>query len=87
MSLNIKNAETERLARELAAATGETITQAVTVAVRERLDRVGPCEADRVARRLAELLRISEDTGPRWKEPWRSADHGDLLYGDRGLPN
>lgn len=37
MRLTIKNKETDRLARELAAATGESITAAVTQAVRERL--------------------------------------------------
>lgn len=40
MRLNIKNPETDRLARELAAATGESITAAVTAAVRERLQRI-----------------------------------------------
>ena len=40
MSLNIKNAETYRLVRELAEATGESLTEAVGNAVRERLERV-----------------------------------------------
>ena len=40
MSLNIKNEEAERLVRQLAAATGESVTLAITVAVRERLERV-----------------------------------------------
>lgn len=39
MSLNIKNPETNRLARELARRTGESVTQAVTVALQERLER------------------------------------------------
>ncbi|HEV2149211.1 MAG TPA: type II toxin-antitoxin system VapB family antitoxin [Longimicrobiaceae bacterium] len=39
MALNIKNPEAERLARELARATGENITQAVTQALREQLIR------------------------------------------------
>jgi antitoxin VapB len=39
MALNIKHAEADRLARELAAMTGETLTQAVVVALRERLER------------------------------------------------
>lgn len=37
MALNIKNEETHRLVHELAEETGETLTEAVTVAVRERL--------------------------------------------------
>lgn len=40
MALSIKTEEADRLARELAAATHETLTEAVTVALRERLARV-----------------------------------------------
>jgi antitoxin VapB len=40
MALSIKTAEADRLARELAAATGESLTEAVTKALRERLERV-----------------------------------------------
>ena len=40
MSLNIKNEETHRMARELARLTGESMTAAVNEAIRERLDRV-----------------------------------------------
>jgi antitoxin VapB len=40
MALNIKNTEAHRLAHQLAAETGETITEAVTVALRERLSAV-----------------------------------------------
>jgi antitoxin VapB len=40
MALNIKNVEADRLAHELAAATGESLTEAVTTALRERLAAV-----------------------------------------------
>jgi len=40
MALNIKDPETDRLARELADATGESITVATREAIRERLERV-----------------------------------------------
>ena len=40
MALSIKTEEADRLARELAAATGESLTEAVTQALRERLERV-----------------------------------------------
>lgn len=40
MALNIKDGETDRLARELARETGETITVAARVAIQERLARV-----------------------------------------------
>ena len=83
MSLNIKRDETHRLARELARLTGESVTAAVTAAVRERLDRVRRGEAVGLADRL---LAIGKDCAARLKEPFRSADHGDLLYDERGLP-
>jgi antitoxin VapB len=83
MGLNIKNAETHRLVRELAALTGETQTAAITSAVRERLQRVRRQRKSSVAQRL---LKIGRDCAPRLKEPHRSAAHGDLLYGDDGLP-
>ncbi|TFV55022.1 antitoxin [Geodermatophilus sp. DF01-2] len=40
MPLSIKDAEADRLARELASATGESLTVAVATALRERLERV-----------------------------------------------
>ncbi len=40
MALNIKDPETDRLVRSLADVTGESITAAVAIAVRERLDRL-----------------------------------------------
>lgn len=40
MALNIRNAEAERLAAELARRTGETKTEAVAQALRERLARI-----------------------------------------------
>jgi antitoxin VapB len=83
MSLNIKNIETHRLVQELAAMTGETQTTAVAIAVRERLDRVRHLRETGLADRL---LAIGADTAPRLREPFRSADHGDLLYDERGLP-
>jgi antitoxin VapB len=39
MALSIKHPEADRLARELAALTGETLTDAVVIALRERLAR------------------------------------------------
>ena len=83
MSLNIKNEETHRLARELAALTGESVTTAVTEAVRERLERLQNDHVDDLADRL---LQIGKDCALHLKEPFRSIDHGDLLYDERGLP-
>jgi antitoxin VapB len=53
MAITIKSAEAERLARELAAATGESLTQAVTNALRERLQR--GCVIDRKTRRRRQV--------------------------------
>lgn len=53
MALNIRNRETEELARDLAEFTGETKTEAVKRALRDRLDRL---RRDRVQRPLADEL-------------------------------
>lgn len=83
MSLNIKNEAAHKLANQLAKLTGESMTQAVTNAIRERLDRVrverGPGLAER-------LTRIGKDCAVHLKEPFKSADHGELLYDEKGLP-
>jgi antitoxin VapB len=83
MGLNIKNEETHQLVRELSERTGETMTTAVTTAVRERLERVRQEQGQSLADRL---LAIGKDCAARLKEPFRSADHADLLYDERGLP-
>jgi antitoxin VapB len=83
MGLNIKNPETHRLADELAKRTGESMSAAVTIALRERLDRVRREQGTRLSERL---LAIGKDCAKRLKEPYRSADHDELLYDERGLP-
>ena len=83
VGMSIKNAETQRLVQDLAELTGETQTAAITAAVRERLERL----RSKRDRSLAErLLIIGRDCAQRLKEPFRSSEHGDLLYDDRGLP-
>jgi antitoxin VapB len=83
MSLNIKNDETHRLARELAEITGESVTAAVTEAVRERLVRLRQAGRPGLADRL---LSIGRDCASRLTDETRSIDHGELLYDERGLP-
>lgn len=80
MSMNIKNEETHRLAQELATLTGESMTVAVTEAVRERLSRI---KSKGMAERI---MQIAKRSAPLWKEPYKSVDHGDLLYDENGLP-
>jgi antitoxin VapB len=83
MSLNIKNEEAHRLAQQLAKLTGESMATAVTEAVRERLDRVRRKRGTGTAERI---LKIARECAPLWKEPFRSIDHADLLYDEKGLP-
>ena len=58
MALNIRNAETEQLAEALARLTGETKTRAVTVALRDRLNRL---QWGRSGRSLAQELEEIAD--------------------------
>jgi antitoxin VapB len=83
MSLNIKNEKTHRLIRQLARLTGESMTAAVDKAVQERLEKVrAKSGADRVKR----ILEIGKECAAHLKEPYRSIDHGELLYDEKGLP-
>ena len=83
MSLNIKSEETHRLVRELADLTGESMTQAITVAVQQRLEKVRQTRDHELVERLKAIAR---ETAPRFKEPYRHTAHGDWLYDERGLP-
>jgi antitoxin VapB len=55
MALSIKSDEADQLARELAAETGETLTEAVVIALRERLAREHARHAASMRTRLARL--------------------------------
>jgi antitoxin VapB len=84
MALNIKDEAADRLARELAAETGESITTAVTVAVRERLERLrGAVPRERRRRELTEITKRSSKRRVRDR---RTADEI-LGYGPDGLPS
>jgi antitoxin VapB len=84
MALNIKSPEADRLARDLSAATGESLTTAVENALRERLERTrGKDRAGRVERRLRALseqvrqLPVADDRSPE-----------EIIgYDERGLPS
>ncbi len=87
MSLNIKNEETCRLAEELAELIGETKTGAITVALRERLERERR-DRDAEAEQLAgELLAIGKEAAKLLRgSDLTSTNLGDSLYDERGLP-
>lgn len=83
MSMNIKNKEAHQLTEELAKLTGESLTAAVTEAVRERLYRVRQAQGISLA---DQLLAIGKDCAAHLKKPFRTIDHGKMLYDERGLP-
>lgn len=70
MAFSIKNPQADQLARELAAATGESLTKAVTSALREQLERVTARgggrsladELDEIAERCAALPVLDSRT-------------------------
>jgi antitoxin VapB len=76
MALSIKTDEADRLARELARLHGETLTEAVTTALRQRLDRdrAKPrTPEEKVAamqEAAAEFRRNATDLRPVTKEEW-----------------
>ncbi len=82
MALNIKDPEADRLARELAARTGETITQTIVRALRERLKR----ETAKTSVGLKEeIMAISRRAGrlPRLTD---KSPEEIIGYDERGLP-
>lgn len=87
VAFNVKNEETQRLAKMLAAVTGESVTSAITVAVRERLERLSGAAASERKRKAGRMCALAEDAGQRWTPELRTADHADVLYDERGLPH
>lgn len=84
MALNIRNAEAEQLAAAVARLTGETKTRAVTVALRDRLNRL---RRDRSGRSLAqELEEIADHCSSLPVLDSRAADEI-LGYDEIGLPS
>jgi antitoxin VapB len=82
MSLNIKNEETHRRARELARLTGETMSEAVDRAVAERLERLRrKRNREAVAERILEIGKACADLPVL---DARSED--DMLYDELGVP-
>jgi antitoxin VapB len=82
VTLNIKDPEAHELARKLAHKTGETMTRAVTEALRERLARVNREHQQSTA--AEDLLAIGRRCAASLKG--KALDHATLLYDDQGLP-
>ncbi len=83
MSLNLKSDEAHRLARELADATGDSMTAAVIEAMREQLARLRRGSEDEFVQRI---LAIGRDCAAHLTEEERTMDPDDLLYDENGLP-
>jgi antitoxin VapB len=81
MSLNIKSEEAHKLAREIARETGESLTTAVTEALRERLNAVR-----RRRRRDTMLVRLRAISARSAAILGAPVDHGEMLYDENGLP-
>jgi antitoxin VapB len=84
VALNIKDEETHQLTKELAQLTGESLSVAVKLSVKERLERKRPNPKTGLADWLDELTKR---TAPLMKNLPSSTEIGDLLYDrETGLP-
>jgi antitoxin VapB len=82
MALSIKSDKADRLARKLAAETGETLTEAVEIALMERLDREHGRQPGSMR---ARLRRLAADAAAMQVADNRSAEEI-IGYDDAGLP-
>jgi antitoxin VapB len=83
MHLNIKNDEAHRLAAELSRLTGESLTAAVTAALRERLER----ERRRLGRGgLADRLMVIGQRYARLPDETLANPDDIIGYDENGLP-
>jgi antitoxin VapB len=78
MALSIKTEEADRLARDLARLTGESMTEAITVALRERLmreraRRLADSDLPRRVAAFSRRVRGHYDTRPVTKAEWDAA--------------
>jgi antitoxin VapB len=83
--MNIKNAEAQALAKELAELTGETMTEAVIVALRERLAQVRSRD-EHVRERTEAIMALGREIASRIPPEAREKDWDAELYDERGLP-
>jgi antitoxin VapB len=83
MALSIRNSKAEKLARELAAESGENITQAIIHALEERLQRL--CGRSTAIDLTEEIMKISRRCSEIPDQDQRSPDEI-LGYGPTGVP-
>ena len=91
MSLNIKHPEAHRIAKELASATGASMTEVVTEALRERWLREHRSAARRSPDERAQLieraLTIGRDCATRLAQADLPTNPDELLFDEHGLPH
>jgi antitoxin VapB len=85
VALNIRDREVHRLARAVAEATGETMTEAVKKALRERLAKVGQVDEAERQRKVEALLAMGRRFRELPVEDPRPIDEI-LAYDENGLP-
>lgn len=81
MSLNIKDPEAHRLAREIAKETGESLTKVVIESLRERQSKLQTRKKKVTAE---EIMALAAQVRAHLKGP--IPDHGEMLYDEYGLP-
>lgn len=86
MALSFKNPDVDRLARELASVTGETLTDAVLVSIRERLERERRRRVRRETDLAEDLMEIGRQCAALPVLDIRSEDEI-LGYDQTGLPD
>ncbi len=91
MGLNIKHPEAHRLAKEIADATGASMTEVVTDALRERWERHQRVTTQRTADERARLiergLAIARDCAARLQRADAPHTPDELLFDEHGLPH
>jgi antitoxin VapB len=85
LSLNIKNEEAHRLAKELAEQTGESMTEAIIVALRERLAQIRNRE-EQIQARADAIMALGQEIASRLSPETAAMDVDAYLYDENGLP-
>ena len=84
MPLSIRNPETEKLARQVSRLTGETLTDAISKSLAERLERLKRAHKERSLRRDIDEILARVDALPELDT--RTVDEI-LGYDENGLPS
>lgn len=85
VQLNIKDAETVQMARDLADATGQSVTAAIKTALLAQMERRKIDIAERIARMNEAVDEFRKHLPPEW-EGKTSKEIMDSIYDEDGLP-